>query len=120
MYLHKPNRIKALIQLLLLALKYVSLIQYQVRNQLKTTKQTLKELYPGNPRRATNRPTTNMMLRAFRNITLVIVSMGNKTFVKISDLTPIQVKILELLKIPPETYLSFNKLVFSHFEISET
>lgn len=119
-YLKKPNRIKALIQLLILALKYVSLIQFQVRTKLKTTKQTLKELYPGNPGRTTDRPTTNMILRAFRNITLVIVSFENKTFVKISDLKPIQLKILEALNIPPETYLGFNKLIFSHFDFSET
>ena len=119
-FLKKPNRIKALIQLLLLALKYVSLIQFQVRKQLKTTKQTLKELYPGNPGRATDKPTTNMILRAFRNITLVIVSMEEKTFVKISDLKPIQLKILKLLDIPPEIYLGFNELVFSNYEISET
>lgn len=119
-FLKKPNRIKALIQLLLLALKYVSLLQFQVRKQLNTTKQTIKELYPGNPGRATNKPTTNMLLRAFRNITLVIVPMENKTFVKISDLKPIQLKILELLKIPPETYLSFNELVFSYYDFSET
>ena len=118
-FLKKPNRIKALIQLLLLALKYVSLIQFQVRTQLKTTKQTLKELYPGNPARATDSPTTNMILRAFRNITLVIISIENKTVVKISDLKPIQLKILEALNIPPEIYLSFNNL-FSHFDFSET
>jgi len=36
-YLGKPHRVKALIRLLLLALKYVSLIQHQVRAELKAT-----------------------------------------------------------------------------------
>lgn len=119
-YLHKPNRIKALIRLLLLALKYVSLIQYQVRTELKATKQTVKELYPGNPGRATDRPTTNMLLKAFNNITLVIMPIGDDIIVKISDLKPIQLKILELLKLPPETYLKFNQLFFSHSDLPET
>ena len=87
---------------------------------MKTTKQTLKELYPGNPGRATDKPTTNMILRAFRNITLVIMTMDNKTFVKISDLKPIQLKILKLLDIPPEIYLGFNELIFSNYDFSET
>lgn len=119
-YLHKPKRIKALIHLLLLALKYVSLIQYQVRTELKATKQNIKELYPGNPGRATDKPTTRMLLKAFDNITLVIMPIGDKTIVKISDLKPIQLKILELLKLPPETYSRFNELIFSHFDFSET
>lgn len=119
-YLGKPNRIKALIRLLLLALKYVSLIQYQVRSELKTTKQSLKELYPGNPGRATDKPTTNMILSAFKNIHLTIVSVEDKIYVKIEDLKPIQQKILDLLKIPPETYLGMNQLFFSHFDFSET
>jgi len=119
-YLGKPNRIKALIRLLLLVLKYVSLIQYQARTELETTKQTLKELYPGNPGRATDKPTTNMMLKAFNNIHLTIVSIENKIHVKISDLKPIQLKILELLKISPEIYLGINQLSFSHFDFSET
>lgn len=119
-YLGKPNRIKALIRLLLLALKYVSLIEHQVRKELKTTKQTLKELYPGNPGRATNQPTTNMLLKAFKNIHLSIVSVGNKIYVKVDDLKPIQLKILQLLKIPPESYLGMNNLSFSQFDFSET
>ena len=119
-YLGKQNRVKALIRLLLLALKYVSLIQYQVRSELKTTKQSLKELYPGNPGRATDKPTTNMILSAFKNIHLTIVSIEDKIYVKIEDLKPIQQKILDLLKIPHETYLGMNQLFFSHFDFSET
>lgn len=119
-YLGKPNRIRGLIRLLLFALKYVSLIQYQVRSELKTTKQSLKELYPGNPGRATDKPTTNMILSAFKNIHLTIVSIEDKIYVKIEDLKPIQQKILDLLKIPPETYLGMNQLFFSHFDFSET
>ena len=119
-YLGKPNRIRGLIRLLLFALKYVSLIQYQVRSELKTTKQSLKELYPGNPGRATDKPTTNMILSAFKNIHLTIVAIENKIYVKIEDLKPIQQKILDLLKIPPETYLGMNQLFFSYFDFSET
>lgn len=118
--LHKPNRIKALICLLLLALKYVSLLQYQVREELANTKQKLKELYPGNPGRATDKPTTNMLLKAFENTTLVIASVENKIYVHLRGLKPIQLKILELLKMPSETYLGLNELVFSSYDFGET
>lgn len=113
--LKKPNRIKALICLLLLALKFVSLIQYQVRQELSTTKQKLKELYPGNPGRATDQPTTNLILRAFQNIHLVIVSVDNKVYVNLEGIKPIYLKLLKLLKISPETYLGLNELFFFSF-----
>lgn len=119
-FLQKENRIKALIRLLLLALKYVSLVQYQVRKELKATKQSVKELFEGNPSRATNKPTTNLMLNAFRNITLVFVLLNGKSFVKITGLKPVHLQILNLLKLSPEVYLDLEKLFFSPPDFSET
>lgn len=119
-FLKKPNRVKALIRLLLLALKFVSLIQHQARKELEATGQYIKELYPGNPGRKTTRPTTKMILEAFQNITLVVVPMENQTFIKISDLKPVQLQILKLLKIPPEIYLSLENIPFSQFDLGET
>ena len=118
-YLQKPERIKALIRLLLLALKFSSLIQFQVRNVLKTTKQKIKELYPGNPGRLTDKPTTNLLLRAFENINLVCLKIENKLVVQVSDLKPKQLKILKFLKIPPDSYLNLNNLPFSNFDLGE-
>lgn len=117
--LQKPHRIKALIRLLLLALKYVSTIQHQVRTELKATKQKIKELIPGNPGRATDKPTTSRILAAFKNIHLTIVSVENKIYVNISELKPVQLKLLELIKLPPEIYQGFNQLSFSQFSFSE-
>lgn len=119
-YLGKPNRIKALIRLLLLALKYVSLMEYQVRNQLKDKKQKLKKLYQGNPNRATNQPTTNMILRRFRNIHLTIIKIENNIKVKITGLKKIHFKIMELLNINSNSYLGMEKLFFSCVDFSET
>lgn len=119
-YLKKPNRIKALIRLLLLALKYVSLIEMQVRKELADTKQSLKELYPGNPGRKTDKPTTKMLLKAFEYITLVIMPVGDNIIVKLTDLKPIQSKILDLLKLEPEIYLKLNQIIFSKDNLGET
>ena len=118
-FLKKPERVKALIKILLLALKFSSLIQFQVRKKLQTTKQKIKELYPGNPGRTTDKPTTNLLLRAFEDITLVRLEIGNKIIMQLSDLKPIHLKILKFLKIPPESYLNLNNLSFSHFDLGE-
>ena len=119
-YLQKPNRIKALIRLLLLALKYVSLMEMQVRTKLNDTTQQLKELYPGNPGRATNKPTTKMLLKAFEYLTLVMIPVGDQIIVKLTDLKPIQRKILNLLDIEHNTYLKLEQIVFLPDNLSET
>ena len=119
-YLNKPNRIKALIRLLLLALKYVSLMEMQVRTKLVDSTQELKELYPGNPGRATSRPTTKMLLKAFEYLTLVIMPVGDQMIVKLTDLKPIQLKILDLLNIHINTYLKLEQIVFLPNNLSKT
>lgn len=119
-FLQKKHRVKSLIRLLLLALKFVSTIEYQVRTKLKAKRQSVKELYPRYPTRATDKLTTNLMLRAFRNIHLNIVSISGKIYVSVSDLTPTQVQILNLLNITAEVYLGINKLFFSDSDFSET
>lgn len=119
-FLQKQHRVKALIRLLLLALKFVSTIEHQVRTNLDTKQQTVKELYAGNPTRKTNKPTTNLILRAFRNIHLNIVSVGGQIHVAVSDLTLTQLQIIDLLNFSPEIYLGMKQLSFSNFNFSET
>ena len=119
-YLNKPNRIKALIRLLLIALKYVSLIQMQVRQKLENTKQTLKELYPGNPGRKTDKPTNKMLLKAFEYITLVIIPIENQTIIKLTQLKPIQLQILSLLDLSPIIYHKLNQMSFYDLDLGET
>jgi transposase len=119
-YLKKDHRIMALVRLSLLALKFVSTIQYQVRQELKNTGQHVKELYPGNPGRATARPTTKMILEAFDNIHLVVLPLQNQTIIKMSELKPIQLQLLKLLKINPMVYSGIEQIFFSEFNLGET
>ena len=119
-FLKKDHRIKALVRLSLLALKFVSTIQFQVRQELKDTGQQVKELYPGNPGRATAKPTTKMILEAFNNITLVAMPFQNKTIIKISELKPVQLQLLKLLKINPTAYSDIEQIFFSRQHLGET
>ncbi|WP_299466594.1 transposase, partial [uncultured Microscilla sp.] len=119
-YLKKDHRIKALIRLLLLALKFVSVIEYQVRQELENTEQKIKGLYVGNPGRATAKPTSKMILEAFKNITLVIMPIQNQIFIKISELKPIQQQLLKFLKISPSAYLGLEQVSFSDSHLGET
>ena len=92
----------------------------QVRTNLADTTQELKELYPGNPGRATNKPTTKMLLKAFEYLTLVIMPVGDQVIVKLTDLKPIQRKILNLLNIDINIYLKLEQIVFLPDNFSET
>jgi len=97
-FLKKENRVKGLIRLLSLAIRFSALIQYQVRKQLAKTKSQLKGIYPGNKNRATARPTTPMMLRAFRGLSIVWMDVGSQKIIQMTDLNVVQGNILELLK----------------------
>ena len=62
--------------LLTIALRVFTLMEFVVRRNLQTLNSKLSGLYEGNPRRATERPSAEQMLRAFRNITLYHLPNG--------------------------------------------
>lgn len=119
-FLKKDHRIVALTKLLLFALKFVSTTQNQIRKQLQHTGQYLKELFPGNPGRKTDKPTTEMILAAFKDISLVILPVHNTFQVKLAKLKPIQLKILELLGFNQELYSDLERISIFNQNFIET
>jgi hypothetical protein len=61
-------------------------------------------LYAGNPRRATERPTTEMLLRAFKDIFLSFVQIEGRSYCHITPLSELQSKILGLLNLSSSIY----------------
>jgi hypothetical protein len=61
-------------------------------------------LHKENPKKATATPTTERLLRAFSNITLTIVQLPDRVLRHVTPLTPLQVRILELLGLSPDIY----------------
>jgi hypothetical protein len=76
------------------------------RNKLQQTGETLSGLYAGNPKRATERPTTEALLRAFEGIVLSFVQIDGRSYRHITPLSALQRKILDLLDIPVSIYSS--------------
>lgn len=105
-FLSKQTRIKGLIRLLILALKFVNLLQHKVRQTLKQNREQLTGLVPGNPGRKVKQPTTALLLRAFTTIKLFVFQLptGPIQF-QVEPLNSTQMKILKALKLPPEIYL---------------
>jgi len=104
LFLTSTTRIKGLIRLLCIALRVLCLVEFEVRKKLLEKKEKLSGIYAGNPKRATARPTTERMLKVFRGLSLNVVSINGHQHYHMASLTPVQIRILELLSFPLTIY----------------
>ncbi len=102
MYLQREDHVTGLIRLLSIALRALTLFEFVVRRRLAGTK--LAGLYAGNRTRATDRPSAELLLEAFKDIDLVMVSAGHGTARHLTPLSEVQQNILALLGLSPVTY----------------
>lgn len=86
---------------LTIALRFFTLIEFQVRRQLQAEEQEIAGLYAGNPKRQTKRPTAEQLLEAFEDITLYHHRDGT---CEITPLNNLQRRILQLMNIPDSIY----------------
>ena len=107
-YLASDQRVKGLIRLLSLGLRVLCLLEFSVRTQLQAQQQTLAGLYAGNPKRATPRPTTELLLKAFRGITLTVIETDQTRQRFLSPLSLLQQRILQLLSCSEDIYLTLT------------
>ena len=97
-FLQKEARIKGLVNLLLLALKVCAVLEYKIAQVLQQNDEQLYDVYEGNPKRATNRPSAKRLLNAFNGISIALIFDNYKLqFAVMTDLEPVQRKILNLL-----------------------
>jgi transposase len=97
MYVHRDEHATGLIRLLSIGLRILTLLEYVVRRQLAVQGEQLAGLYAGNAQRKTARPTAERLLEAFQEITLTLVEGATQTYQHLTNLNPLQVRILELL-----------------------
>ena len=107
-FLQYEHRIVGLILLLTLALRVLVLAQFVAREKLKEQGQQLSGIYAGQPGRQTASPTTEMMLRTFRGVTLSCITVEGETHWHLTPLSDTQERILKLLGLSTRT---FSKLV---------
>ncbi|CAG0930674.1 hypothetical protein TFLX_01877 [Thermoflexales bacterium] len=104
LWLTREDHAIGLVRLLTSAARVLALVEYQVRHQLAVTQQTLVGVYPGQATRATNQPTSERLLLAFKHITLVIVRKGKTIERHITPLSSLQKSIIKLLGYPRNLY----------------
>ncbi len=104
MYLEDDRHATGLTRLLTIGLRLLTLLEHGARSHLAAHDEKLPGLFAGNPTRATDHPTTEAMLRAFKNIYLNFVTMGAQTYQHLTPLSKLQRNILRLLDLPASIY----------------
>jgi transposase len=104
MYVHRDEYATGLIRLLSIGLRVLTLLEYVVRRQLAAQGETLAGLYAGNAKRETARPTAERLLEAFQEMTLTVVEGATQTSRHLTALSPLHVRILELLGFSSHVY----------------
>jgi transposase len=110
LYVHREDHIKGLVRLLSLALRILTLIEFVAQRSLQAEQDDLQGLYPGNPSRATDRPTAERLLQAFKGIDLAIVALPDQCIRHVTPLTELQNRILFLLRFSSNIYSDLTQL----------
>ena len=85
-------------------MRVLSLLEWQVREQLREGNEKLKGIYPGQAGRQTSRPSAEMLLGAFKGISLSVVEAAGEVTVHLTPLTPVQERLLALWELPSDLF----------------
>jgi len=104
LFVKRDDQVVGLINLLSMAVRFLTLIEFWVRRTLKQNQEKLTGLIENNPQKGIDNPTTERLLKTFDDVTLTIVRMSGQTIRHITPLTPLQTRILELLGLSAAVY----------------
>jgi transposase len=104
MFVKRDDQVIGLTNLMSMGVRLLTLIEFVVRQKLKQGREKLVGLHAENPKKGTDTPTTERLLKAFGNITLTIVHLPGQVVHHVTPLTPVQTRILELLGLSPTIY----------------
>lgn len=105
LFLKNDDQVVGLTNLLTIAVQMLTLIEFVVRRNLKQNQEKLTGLIVSNPKKGIDNPTTERLLRAFKETYLSIVHLPSHEVIRhVSPLSDLQTRILELLGLPPDVY----------------
>jgi len=106
LYVHRDDQIVGLTYLLTLAVRLLTLIETQVREQLTRSNMALSGLYAGQPARTTAQPTALRLLAAFARaeITLTRIQTGTQCVWHITPLSALLESVLTCLGLSRSLY----------------
>ena len=108
LYLHKDAHIIGIVNLITLAIKVCSVIEYKVAEALHDQKRAITGLYEGNPKRKTNKPSIKRILTAFQHIYITAVYQNGVLIATI--ITPLNIIQQDLLALMGKSSSLYNIL----------
>ncbi len=104
LYVKRKDQIKGMTHLLMLAVRVYTLVEFVVRRSLSETKTKIVGLYPGNPKKATDMPTCERILKVFSGINLTVLEIDGSVERHLTPLSKLQVEILGHMGLKPSIY----------------
>ena len=104
LFVKRDDQVVGLTNLLSLAVRFLTLIEFVVRRKLQQNQEKLVGLIANNPKKGIDNPTTERLLKMFDNITLTIIQLPDQTIRHLPALTAVQTRILELLGLSTNVY----------------
>lgn len=104
LFVKRDDQVVGLTNLLSMAVRFLTLIEFVVRRKLKQNLEKLTGLIANNPKKGIDNPTTERLLKMFDNLTLTIVQLPGQTIRHLPALTVVQIRILELLGLSANVY----------------
>ena len=105
LWVRRPERIKGLMLLLMVALQALTLMEFVVARELASREERFSGLVPGNPKMKTSRPSAERILALFSYIHLRVEDTELQTTGRcVESLSSLQQQMLNLLDLPPSIY----------------
>jgi transposase len=104
LFVKRADQIVGLTNLLSIAVRLLTLLEFVVRRQLQQNQELLVGLIANNPKKGIDNPTTERLLKAFDAITLTIAHLPGQLIRHVTPLSALQTRILELLGLSPGVY----------------
>jgi transposase len=110
MSVQRDDHATGLMRLLSIALRVLTLTECVGRRPLALEQGKMAGLYAGNAKRETARPTAERLLEAFQDLTLTVIEWPQRTIRHMTPLSPVQLRILEILGFSSEVYTSLEAI----------
>lgn len=104
LFVKRDDQVVGLTHLLSLALRVLTLMEFVVRRRLHQQGAVLAGLSKDSARKTTATPTAERLLQAFVPLTLTTMQLPGSTIRHVTELSPLQAHILQLLGLPADLY----------------
>jgi transposase len=104
LHLQDEVRIEGLVHLLSVALRVLTLLEWQVREGLRKDGSKLEGVYAGQSGRKTASPSAELLLGVLQTISLSVIEVDGQTHTLLSPLTKVQKRLLKLWELPKNLY----------------